>query len=88
MRATLLKTEVLRRDDFFTTAQGGVELHREAMKRYFTAYQKELTTPLSLGGEQFSFRHLFRRQAERLAHTFMDNTQLSPSNCHADRGLL
>jgi len=48
------------------------------MKRYFTAYQKELTTPLSLGVEQLSFRHLFRRQAERLAHTFMDNTQYEP----------
>ena len=78
MRATLLNTEVLRRDDFFATAQGGVELHREAMKRYFTAYKKELTTPLSLGGEQLSFLHLFRRQAERLAHTFMDNTQYEP----------
>jgi CRISPR-associated protein Cas1 len=75
---TLLNTEVLRKDDFFTTAEGGVELHREAMKRYFTAYQKELTMPLSLGGEQLSFRHLFRRQAERLAHTLMDNAQYEP----------
>ena len=78
MRATLLNTEVLRKDDFLTTAEAGVELHREGMKRYFTAYQKELTTPLSLGGEQFSFRHLFRRQAEHLAHTFMDNAQYEP----------
>jgi len=38
----------------------------------------ELTTPLSLGVEQLSFRHLFRRQAERLAHTFMDNAQYEP----------
>ena len=63
-------------------------MHREAMKRYFTAYQKELTTPLSLGVEQLSFRHLFRRQAERLTHTFMTKPNMSPSNCHADRGLL
>jgi hypothetical protein len=33
---------------------------------------------LSINGEQLTFRQLFRRQAERLAHAFMDNAQYEP----------
>lgn len=54
-------------DDFTTTAEKGVLLSREAMKRYFLAYEKELTTPFSAGGENLTYRQVFRRQAERLA---------------------
>jgi hypothetical protein len=40
------------------------------LKRFFPAYEKELTTPLAGagdGGAALTFRQLFRRQAERLA---------------------
>jgi CRISPR-associated protein Cas1 len=78
LSATLLNTGALRRDDFVSTPEGGVQLHREALKRYFAAYQKELTTPFSADGEELSFRQLFRRQAERLAHALIDNVQYEP----------
>jgi CRISPR-associated protein Cas1 len=78
LSATLLNTGALRRDDFVSTPEGGVQLRREALKRYFAAYQKELTSPLSIDGEQLTFRQLFRRQAERLAHAFMDNARYEP----------
>ncbi len=63
----LLKLRILDRDDFRSTPEGGVLLGRESMKLYFPAYEKELTTPFSMEGEQLNFRQLFRRQAERLA---------------------
>lgn len=67
LSVNLLNLGVLRVDDFTTTAEKGVLLSREAMKRYFLAYEKELTTPFSLEGETLSYRQVFRRQAERLA---------------------
>jgi len=63
----LLNLKVLARDDFTTTAEGGVLLGREGMRRYFPAYEKEMATPLAVDGEELTFRQLFRRQAERLA---------------------
>jgi hypothetical protein len=48
------------------------------MKRYFAAYERELNAPQSLEGETLSFRQLFRRQAERLQHVFIDNQQYEP----------
>jgi CRISP-associated protein Cas1 len=67
----LLNLTVLRAEDFTTTAEGGVLLGREGMKRYFPAYEKEITTPFSIDGEALTFRQLFRRQAERLQHTLI-----------------
>jgi CRISPR-associated protein Cas1 len=75
---TLLNSRALQRDDFVSTPEGGIELRREAMKRYFAAYEKELAQPLSLEEGELSFRQIFRRQAERLIHVFMDNAQYEP----------
>jgi CRISPR-associated protein Cas1 len=70
--ASLLNLGVLKPQDFTTTAEGGVLLGREGMRRYFPAYEKELTTSFSVDGEQLTFRQLFRRQAERLARTLTE----------------
>ena len=67
MSLGLLNLRVLGREDFTTTAEGGVLLGREGMRRYFPAYEKEMATPIAVDGEELTFRQLFRRQAERLA---------------------
>jgi CRISPR/Cas system-associated endonuclease Cas1 len=59
-------------------AEGGVLLRRESMKQYFSAYEKELTTPVSLGEESLTFRQIFRRQAERLARTLTAGETYQP----------
>jgi CRISP-associated protein Cas1 len=63
----LVDLRVLEVDDFTGEPGRGVFLQREAQKRFFAAYEKELTAPISVGSEQLSFRQLFRRQAEALA---------------------
>jgi CRISPR-associated protein Cas1 len=74
----LLNLRILGPDDFRSTLEGGVLLRRESMKRYFPAYEKELTTPLSLDGEERTFRQLFRRQAERLAQALISGEPYQP----------
>lgn len=71
--ANLLNLGVLQVADFAGTSERGVLLRHEALKRYFTAYEKELATPVALGGEELTFRQLFRRQAERLARALLQN---------------
>lgn len=67
---SLLNRGQLQQEDFISSPQGGVYLSREAQKRYFAAWERELEGPISLGEEgEASFRQLFRRQAERLALT-------------------
>jgi CRISPR-associated protein Cas1 len=70
--AGLLNRGVLRAEDFHPTAEGAVLLGREALQRYFPAYEEELGTPFTVGDEKLTFRQLFRRQAERLARTLTD----------------
>jgi CRISP-associated protein Cas1 len=74
----LLNLRILDHDDFRSTPEGGVLLRRESMKTYFPAYEKELTTPLSLDGENLTFRQLFRRQAERLARALTAGEPYEP----------
>jgi CRISPR-associated protein Cas1 len=57
--------------DFAGTPEKGVLLRRESMKTFFPAWEKELTTPVALGGEELTFRQVFRRQAERLARRLL-----------------
>lgn len=68
----LLNRGTLRVEDFTTTEETGCRLEKEALKRYFLAYEKELTTPFAIDGESLCYRELFRRQAERLARTLVD----------------
>jgi CRISP-associated protein Cas1 len=70
--ATLLNLGILKPEDFTKTAEGGVLLGRDGMRRYFPVYEKDLTIPLSIDGQQLSFRQLFRRQAERLARSLTE----------------
>jgi CRISP-associated protein Cas1 len=67
LSVSLLRLRILNLDDFHDTPEGGVLLRRDSLKRYFPTYEKELTTPFSVDGEQLTFRQIFRRQAERLA---------------------
>lgn len=69
LSATLLNRKEVTREDFTGTAERGVFLAREALKRYLAFYERALTEPLALGAETLSFRQLFRRQCERLART-------------------
>jgi CRISPR-associated protein Cas1 len=76
--AGLLRLALLQPGDFLSTPEQGVLLHRDSMKRYFPLYEKELTTPISVDGEKTTFRHLFRRQAERLARTLTAGETYEP----------
>lgn len=68
----LLNRRVFQMSDFTDEPERGVRLHREALKRFFPLYEKELTSPLQIEGESLSFRQIFRRQAERLARALTD----------------
>jgi CRISPR-associated protein Cas1 len=74
----LLNLGILDRASFTATPEGGVILEREALKRYFAAYEKELTKPVAVEGEAASFRELFRRQAERLARALTQGETYEP----------
>lgn len=74
----LLNRGMLKADDFRSTAEEGVLLRRESMKRYFAAWEEQLTTPLSGDGEPLAFRQLFRRQAERLARALTADEPYEP----------
>lgn len=63
----LLNLGILSAEDFTRTPEGGMVLEREALKRYFAAYEKELTHEIALPEGAQSYRDLFRRQAQRLA---------------------
>jgi CRISPR-associated protein Cas1 len=75
---SLLKLGVLKPDDFRSDPERGVLLRRESMKTYFTAYEKELTTPFSGDGQELTYRGLFRRQAERLAKALTEGEPYQP----------
>ncbi len=68
----LLNLGVLAPADFTGTAERGVFLTPPALKRYFAAYEKEMTTPMAFGGQTLGFRQIFRRQAERLARHLLE----------------
>ena len=74
----LLNLGILDRESFTATPEGGMILERGSLKRYFAAYEKELTQPVALGAESLSFRDLFRRQAERLARALTQGEVYEP----------
>jgi CRISPR-associated protein Cas1 len=74
----LLNLGILADDDFTKTPEGGVVLEREALKRYFAAYQEELTQEIALPEGGRSFRDLFRRQAEHLARALTEGEPYEP----------
>jgi len=64
---SLLKLRKLSSSDFQQTPEKGCLLNREPLRHYFAAYEEELARKISVGGEDLTFRQVFRRQAERLA---------------------
>lgn len=71
--ARLLNLGILKEIDFTTTPERGTVLGRDALKRYFVEYEKELNATVEIGEESLSWRQLFRRQAERLARAMVDD---------------
>jgi len=69
----LLNLGILKPQDFVETPEKGVVLSREALKTWFAQYEKELTSSLSLEGENLTWRQIFRRQAEQLARTLLED---------------
>jgi CRISPR-associated protein Cas1 len=67
LTTSLLNREILDRRHFEIMPEGGLYLDREGKRRYFTEYEKEMNAPFLVDGETVTFRHLFRRQADRLA---------------------
>lgn len=63
----LLNLGILKPGDFVTSPEKGIRLTAEALEVYIEHYEKELTSTVSSEGEALPWRHLFRRQAERLA---------------------
>lgn len=74
----LLNLGTLTVEDFTRTPEGGMVLEREALKRYFAAYEKELTHEIALAEGPQSYRGLFRRQAQRLAQALTDGEAYVP----------
>jgi CRISPR-associated protein Cas1 len=68
----LLKLRQLTPGDFQQTPEKGCLLDREALRKYFAAYEEEMGRKISVDGEELTFRHVFRRQAERLARSLVD----------------
>jgi hypothetical protein len=63
---------MLTAEDFTGSLTRGTFLTPAALKRYFAAYEKEVSSAVALDGEAVSFLQLFRRQAERLARSLVD----------------
>ncbi len=57
---SLLNLGVMSKADFTTTAEGGVLLGRDGMRRYFPAYEKQMATPFAADGEELTFRQCAR----------------------------
>jgi CRISPR/Cas system-associated endonuclease Cas1 len=86
--AGLLNLGIFRQEDFSNTPEKGALLSREALKRYFVEYGKELSSTVSLGeesltGDRFSAA---RPSASPARWWTMLPTRLSA--CHVDRRLL
>jgi len=69
---SLFNRRIFQAKDFTETPERGSRLHRESLKRFFPLYEEELTSPFQVDGEALTFRQLFRRQAERLARTLIE----------------
>ena len=74
----LLNLGLLREADFGSDPESGVRLKKESLARFFELYQRELTTPIKVDGEELSYRHLFRRQAERLGRALTEGLPYEP----------
>jgi CRISPR-associated protein Cas1 len=71
--ARLLNLDILQQESFTSEPERGVFLQKEALRRYFVEYEKELGSQVTLGEERLTWRHLFRRQAERLARALLED---------------
>jgi CRISPR-associated protein Cas1 len=78
----LINNRIFQEDDFFThAASGGVYLEQEPRKRYFAEYEQFVTRSMGNSTENedpANFRHLFRKQAEKLKHSLMAGETYCP----------
>lgn len=71
--AGLLNLGVFKREDFTSDPERGVYLRREALRRYFVEYEKELISEVPSTEERLNWRQVFRQQAERLARALLED---------------
>lgn len=71
--ARLLNLDIFQQESFTSDPERGVLLRKEALRRYFVEYEKELGSEITLDGERMTWRQLFRRQAERLARALLED---------------
>ncbi len=76
----LINNRVMTPDDFYPNPKtGGVQLTREAFKRFVEAYDKQMTQDLvDQDGESLSPRKMLRRQADRLARALENGHPYQP----------
>ncbi len=77
----LINNRVFKEQDFyFHAASAGVVLKDEPRKRYFAEYERFVTRPMKTadGEVDMDFRRLFRRQAEKLRETVLDEVDYKP----------
>jgi CRISPR-associated protein Cas1 len=77
----LVNNRILQPDDFHLNPKGGgVYLNKDAMKRYFAEYEKELNAEFvhPHTDENTTLRKCFRIQAERLAATIQKGAEYVP----------
>jgi len=78
----LVNNSMLKTEDFYSNPQtGGVYLQRDAMKRYFAAYEERMNLKASDGGP--SIRQNIRVQIERLARTLKGEEDYQPFSMEA-----
>ena len=77
----LVNNRIVQSGDFHTNPKGGgVYFNRDAMKRYFTEYEKTLNAEFAhpRTGETTTLRKCFRIQAQRLSATIQNDVEYTP----------
>jgi CRISPR-associated protein Cas1 len=80
MTLSLVNLGVLKEEDFQATAEDGVRMTPEGLRKYFEHYEKRLNKPFTdeAGDSKVGFRQLFRSQAERLEHAILEDQEYQP----------
>ncbi len=76
----LVNDRLFQAEDFYLHTSGGMYLRDEPRKRYFLEYERFLNRPLgrAAAGESWSYRRLFRQQAERLRQAVLSGSSYEP----------
>ncbi len=76
----LVKERIFQAEDFYRHTSGGMYLREEPRKRYFLEYERFINRPLGSAatGASWSYRRLFRRQAEHLRQAVLAGSPYAP----------